>query len=238
MTTAPRSESEQASFEHKFLFSRCNHAFILSFLKNSLAPDPAFNCGRVSSIYYDTPTLDLYHEKRASTFLKTKVRLRWYGDAARVEGQVHCYLEVKTKTGGTRQKRRVSVQVPAKLLAKKDISAREFADMPQLLPTIGHNFEGALVPVLMVQYERQRFVDPYTGMRIAVDTDICCPAVNRRFVPGLPPAYVPACVLELKGSERELPPWFMQLRHHVRKDAFSKYAACFEHLLQPAGRRE
>jgi len=210
----------------------------VDFLRYSLAPDPAFSTGTISSIYYDTPTLDLYHEKRASTYLKTKVRLRWYGDARNVDGPIGCYLEVKKKIGATRQKQRISVQVPASVLTNGDIGARELAAMPQLLPTFGQFVEGALVPMLVVQYERQRFVDPSTGIRVAVDTNIRCPSVNRRFVRGTPPAYVPACVLEIKGGARDLPAWFMPLRQHVRKDAFSKYTSCFEHLLQPAGRRE
>jgi hypothetical protein len=210
----------------------------MSMLKYSLVPDPEFRTGRISSIYYDTPTLDLYHEKRASTFLKTKVRLRWYGKATRLDGDVRCFLEVKKKIGGTRDKQRVPVQVPAAAIAKLDLSSRALTRLPELLPTLGQSFDGALVPMLVVQYERRRFVDPITGVRVAVDTDICCPAVNRQFVPAMTPAHVGACVLEIKGGERELPAWFRPLRQHVRRDAFSKYASCFEHLLQPAGRRE
>lgn len=228
----------EPSFEHKFLFARCNHAFVMSMLKHQLAPDSKFRKGRITSVYYDTPTLDLYHEKRASTYLKTKVRLRWYGTPTCNDGDVGCYLEIKRKIGGTRQKQRLPVQIPAATLAKFDLDARALTSLPELLPTLGHSLDGALMPMLAVQYERQRFVHPGTGTRIAVDTDICCPAVNRRFVPGFAPAFVDACVLEIKGSERELPEWLMPLRQYVRKDAFSKYASCFEHLLQPAGRRE
>jgi hypothetical protein len=230
--------NQEPSFEHKFLFARCNHARVIGMLGYWLAPDPEFRAGRITSIYYDTPTLDLYHEKRASTFLKTKVRLRWYGAVTRANGDVKCYLEVKRKIGGTRQKQRLSVQVPAVTLAKLDLDARMLTRLPGLLPTLGHSLSGALMPMLVVQYQRQRFVHPNTGARVAVDIDICCPAVNRRFVPGFAPAFVDACVLEIKGSERELPEWLMPLRQYVRKDAFSKYASCFEHLLQPAGRRE
>lgn len=235
----PLSKPEvEPSFEHKFLFARCHRPFVESLLRFALQPDPEFRTGRITSIYYDTPTLDLYHEKRASTYLKTKIRVRWYGDAAAIAGEVRCYLELKSKIGGTRRKERFPLTLPATLLARRDLSAPELAAIPAMLPTFGHSFDGAIVPMLTVQYQRQRLVDPGSGARVALDSDICCPAVNRRFVPAAPPAFLEVCVLEIKGADREPPGWLRSIRDHVRRDAFSKYASCFEHLLQPAGRRE
>jgi hypothetical protein len=235
VSSAPDSK---VSFEHKFLFARCNHAYVMGFLQFALRPDPSFAQGRISSIYYDTPTLDLYHDKRASTYLKNKIRVRWYGDAVAMTGNLRCWLELKRKIGGTREKERFPIELPSAVLVSNDLTHPLLANVPQTLRTFGHSFDGAVLPMLTVQYERKRFIDLTTGMRVAVDTDICCPAVNRRFVPASPPRRLDMCVLEIKGSERELPDWFKPLRQHVRRDAFSKYASCFEHLLQPAGRRE
>lgn len=233
------STDVEPSFEHKFLFARCHRPVVETFLRYSLRPDPAFRQGRISSIYYDTPTLDLYHEKRASTYLKSKVRVRWYGDAAKAAADVvSCWLELKCKVGGTRQKERFPFKLPAAILVKKDLSAPILGTAPRILQAFGHALEGAIAPMLVVQYERQRFVEARSGTRVAVDTDICCPAVNRQFVPALPPAYLDMCVLEIKGSEQDLPAWLRPIRDYIRRDAFSKYASCFEHLLQPAGRRE
>lgn len=229
----------EPSFEHKFLFARCHRPAVESFLQYSLKPDPSFQRGRISSVYYDTPALDLYHEKRASTYLKSKVRVRWYGDAAKSQSNdVSCWLELKSKIGGTRQKQRFPLMLPATVLAKKDLTAPALTTIPHTLSTFGHSFDGAIVPMLVVQYERRRFVESSQGSRIAMDTDICCPAVNRHFVPAFPPAYLDMCVLEIKGSEQEAPDWLQPIRDYIRRDAFSKYASCFEHLLQPAGRRE
>jgi hypothetical protein len=233
----PLPEAEP-SFEHKFLFARTHRPFVENLLRFALRPDPEFHKGRITSIYYDTPTFDLYHEKRASTYLKNKIRVRWYGDAAAMTGDVKCYLELKSKIGGTRQKERFPLMLPASLLASKNLSAPLLARPLSMLPTFGHSFDGAIAPMLTVQYERQRLVDSSTGTRVAIDTDICCPAVNRQFVPAFPPVFLDMCVLEIKGSERELPAWLHPIRDFVRREAFSKYASCFEHLLQPAGRRE
>ncbi|MGH8177102.1 MAG: polyphosphate polymerase domain-containing protein [Steroidobacter sp.] len=229
----------EPSFEHKFVFARCHQPVVMDLLRHALKPDPAFREGRISSIYYDTPTLELYHEKRASTYLKKKIRVRWYGDATRsTTPKVNCYLELKTKVGGTRQKERFPLTLPAALLGAKDLTAPLLARIPEMLPMFGHSFDGALAPMLVVQYQRQRLVDPESGSRVAVDSEICCPAVNRIFVPAFPPVFLGMCVLEIKGSQREPPPWLYSIRDYVRRDAFSKYASCFEHLLQPAGRRE
>jgi hypothetical protein len=233
---APEAEP---SFEHKFLFARCHRAVVEGLLNSYLNSDPGFGAGRISSIYYDTPALDLYHEKRASTYLKDKIRVRWYGDpAASTSPDVPCWLELKSKVGGTRQKKRLPLSLPSEVLTKKDLTSPILRAIPEKLPTYGHSFDGAIVPMLVVQYERRRFVEPRSGTRVAIDTDICCPAVNRHFVPAFPPAFLDMCVLELKGPERELPHWLRPMGDYIRRDAFSKYASCFEHLLQPAGRRE
>jgi hypothetical protein len=233
----PIPEAEP-SFEHKFLFARTHRPLVEGLLRFVLQPDPEFRLGRITSIYYDTPTFDLYHEKRASTYLKNKIRLRWYGDAAKMTGPVKCWMELKSKIGGTRQKQRFPLTLPASLLAAKDLTSPLLAQPLSLLSTSGHSFEGAIAAMLTVQYERQRLVHPASGSRVAIDTDICCPAANRQYVPALPPVFLEMCVLEIKGPERELPQWLQPIRDFVRREAFSKYASCFEHLLQPAGRRE
>lgn len=53
---------------------------VAAFLAAYCRPDPEHPGGRVSTIYYDTPELCLLGEKTNSDFLKTKVRLRWYGE--------------------------------------------------------------------------------------------------------------------------------------------------------------
>ena len=231
--------SGEPSFEHKFVLGRADLPFVLSYLKHALVPDAGYSTDKISSIYYDTPTLDLYQEKRASYYLKTKIRVRWYGQvAADRTDPVNCFLELKFKIGGTRKKERFPLSLSARVLTRKNLDCPELNAVPSMLPTLGYSFEGALVPMVIVQYQRLRFTHVHTGARVALDTHVCCPAVNQQFVPGLPPAYLAMCILEIKGSQRELPDWIKPIRYHMRRDAFSKYASCLEHLLQPTGRRE
>ncbi len=231
--------SREPSFEHKFVLARADMPFVLSYLRHVLVPDAGHSKDQISSIYYDTPTLDLYDEKRASYYLKHKIRVRWYGKV--LEGQtdpVKCFLELKFKIGGTREKERFPLVLNADLLTRKNLDIPELNAIPSMLPTLGYSFEGAMMPMLVVQYQRLRFTHVHSGARVALDTNICCPAVNQRFVAGFPPAFLAMCILEIKGPQRELPDWIKPIRYHMRRDAFSKYASCLEHLLQPSGRRE
>lgn len=236
--TADAPRAHPPSFEQKFLFDRHDLPLVMSYLQHALRPDPGFDAGRISSIYYDTPQLDLYHEKRASFYLKSKIRLRWYGKTTQQGADVNCFLELKFKIGGTRRKDRFPMTMPAAALAKRNLNVAALNAIPAQLPGLGYSFEGALAPMVLVQYERRRFVHQASDTRVAVDTDICCPAVNQQFVPGMPPAFLEVCLLEIKGPGQTTPGWAEPLRRHMWRHAFSKYATCLEYLLQPAGRRE
>jgi len=221
------------------MLARTALPFVHAYLRHVLRADALHAADRISSIYYDTPTLDFYHEKRASYYLKHKVRLRWYGSEPEDgEAPVACFLELKSKVGGTRRKERFPVTVPARLLTRRNLAGPELQAIASGPPGLGRSFDGALVPLLLVRYQRQRFVHAFSGTRVALDTDICCPAVNQQFVHGLPPAFLDVCILEIKGPGQQIPDWMRPIRHHVRRAAFSKYASCLECLLQPAGRRE
>jgi hypothetical protein len=228
----------QPSFEQKFLFTPYHLAFVREHLARVLRPDPSYDEGQITSIYYDTPNLDFYWEKRASEYLKTKVRLRWYGRIAPSEEEQNCFLEVKTKVGGTRQKIRYDMSLPKNALLSYDLSAPALRAATAVLLQHDDVLPQPLLPMIVVQYHRQRYVDPLTHARIALDTNIWCPAVNQLFIPGLPPVPVEGCVLEVKGSERDLQSWMGPIKRYVQRDAFSKYASCLERLLQPTGRRE
>ena len=62
--------------EQKYLFRAGQEEMILHWLDHACLPDPEFDAGLVSTIYYDTPSLSLYESKRNGDFLKCKVRLR------------------------------------------------------------------------------------------------------------------------------------------------------------------
>ena len=227
--------AERPNLERKYVFHAGQAHMLGVWLSATLAPDPAFAVGQVSSLYFDTPQLHLYHEKRNSDFLKTKVRLRWYDRPASAVDPVTCYLEIKKKIGAIRSKERVEVPVPPHVLRDRLFTDPAILDAPGMAdPSLRAR---ALVPLLVVQYQRSRFVDPITGARVALDTEICVRQANPQFLPHVHPVMLPLGVLETKGVDRQLPATLEALALHFRRETFSKYAVCCEHVMSPHGRR-
>lgn len=94
------------AFEIKFLLPDSAANEILARVRSRLAADPyadpAFGDGyRISSLYFDTADLSVYH--RVGSFGRRKFRLRRYGSEPRV------FLERKSKSQGLVRKRRTAV---------------------------------------------------------------------------------------------------------------------------------
>lgn len=92
---APARESTPA-FEFKMLVSETVAEEILQSLRTSLEPDPHLDPAlrlayRVTSVYFDTPALDVFHRRRG--FRRHKHRIRRYGE----EQQIHYERKSKKK---------------------------------------------------------------------------------------------------------------------------------------------
>ena len=89
----------------------------------------------------------------------------------------------------------------------------------------------ALRPVLALSYLRQRWVDPGSGTRVAVDWAIR-PAWTA--APGRPPASVPdavTAVIEFKGDAPDIPAALRCVtRFGARRTAASKYFTMYARL--------
>src|SRR5512143_3813034 len=72
------ADARVPSAESKFVATPVREEFVLAWLRHVCLPDPAHPDATVSTLYYDTPALDSYREKREGEFVKTKCRLRWY----------------------------------------------------------------------------------------------------------------------------------------------------------------
>ena len=223
------------SFEQKYVFIGQQKEMLLDWLEHCYIRDPVFDFGTISSIYYDTPALSSYYEKRNSDYLKSKVRLRWYEDLQALDGDVDvtCYLEVKRKYGTVRQKDRMEVVISSKKLIDDPFTDQEISSLPSRTYELSCFPPGILVPILLIQYNRYRFMDSQSRSRIALDTDIRCNRVNAVYFPFLPPVNLGMGVLEIKGNQTELPGSLNPIQSHLSKSAFSKYAQCLEHLGYP-----
>ncbi len=225
------------TIEQKYVFIATQQTLILDWLQHLCLPDPHFPGGVVSTIYFDTPRLHFYQEKRNGDYLKSKVRLRWYPDGhTPAGGIIPGFLEIKRRVGVFRQKERLEIPLSSDWLRQNPFQQPVLLALPDRAKTLDPEVPEGLYPLLHVQYRRRRFVDPHSGARLALDTDITCLDVNRDFVAGIPPVRLDAGVLEFKSAQTELPPHFAPLGPYLTREAFSKYARCWEHLQQPLGR--
>jgi hypothetical protein len=225
--------------EQKYIFLEPEKDGILDWLSSCMVPEQKYYSGYVFSIYYDTPYLDLYYEKRHSDYLKSKVRLRWYSDKSELDPdqEVRCFLELKRKYGILRQKSRIPFSLASGTLTHALLLNEEIANAPLRIQELAYTPPNRLVPILLVQYQRYRFVDPQTGSRIALDGNIRCTHVNSTYISGFPPVHLDMGVLEIKGAERQLPHSLNGVSSSLTREAFSKYARCCEHLMLPLSRR-
>lgn len=233
------NNSRYGDIEQKYIFVEQEREALLERLSHCLIPDSKFFVGSVFSIYYDTPNLDLYYQKRHSDYIKSKIRLRWYSEFSECtpDREVKCYLELKKKYGVFRQKTRIELFFDLARLTDDPFSDEEITKAPLRIHELAYAPPGILVPIILIQYKRYRFVDPQTDSRIALDWDIRCTHVNSRYILGFSPVHLDVGVLEIKGAHRHLLPTLSRISSYLTKEAFSKYARCCEHLMLPLSRR-
>ncbi|HEY2921119.1 MAG TPA: VTC domain-containing protein [Candidatus Binatia bacterium] len=240
ITIVPASDpfESESCIEQKFVFDTTNKDLLLEWLDFHLVRDPAFYFGPVVSLYYDTPSLSFYGQVCDGDFIKTKIRLRWYQTRFAPEQEsVTCYLEIKRKYGARRQKQRQQLALETRFLSGDLFSHPAIVDAPNDMPEARATGGGLLVPVLIVQYERFRFVDPRSGARISLDTGVVCSGANAAYIADAAPLVLETDVLEVKGILDGLPGCLLPISRHLRKRSFSKYAACCAALMEPSRSR-
>lgn len=237
-TLFPSARREFAS-ELKFLVDATVAASIRAWSRERLVADPNASglCGdtyRVTSIYYDTPKLAIFH--RRGWFRHSKFRIRRYGSGV-------IFLERKLKIAGHVAKHRTA------------LAARELAEIENL-PKHARWFAQKtaarrLRPVCQVDYHRTARVSmlPSGPIRLTLDEAVCA---IRSEEPSFRDGAAGACltdrvILELK-FRRELPVLFRELAATFTLNplAFSKYRTAVQTLglvpssacAAPAGRAQ
>lgn len=112
---------------------------------------------RTTTLYTETPTLDVY--QKSKKFRSRKYRVRRYGDAD------WFYLERKTKRGDKVAKRRTRIEAPELPLLAEPVSEASLIDEPD--PSNANEWSGhwfrrclarrQLAPVSQITYERLAF---------------------------------------------------------------------------------
>ena len=106
----------------------------------------------ITSVYFDTPDLNMFNDSEEGLLPRKKVRIRWYNDDKLFT------LENKTSSMEGRFK------VPSKLV--NHISESELNTKKRMDAQYGH-----IQPTLKVSYKRSYYV--FNKMRITFDKDIC-----------------------------------------------------------------
>ena len=221
---------ETLDHEVKFLLAARAAGPARALLAGVCRCDPEHARSRIGTIYFDSLALDSAHEKWASDYRKTKIRLRWYDGA----GKAH--LEVKRRVGSRREKLRFETDVDGSSLEAGGLRAAAGAGVAERLAELGLRAPADLAPALRLVYERERFVDPVDSRRLSLDTSIAaverapwCAAAGPPRTPG---SVLDVALVECKGGSRELPASIAALAHFgARRASFSKYTACLTDAL-------
>jgi hypothetical protein len=221
------SETRSTARELKFLVTPADAAAIRQWARVHLGPDP-FAGGEfndeyaTTSLYCDTPELDVYH--RRGSYKRSKYRIRRYGHESLV------FLERKLRTGTTLSKRRTTIDITSlpKLLAPPDRAWEGYWFQQRLALR-------RLRVTCQVSYVRVARVaaSPKGTIRLTIDRDI-------HAIPQTSPAFTPERgadvsvthhILELK-FRRELPDAFQELidRFGLAPLTVSKYRLALEAL--------
>jgi hypothetical protein len=228
-------EPGQLERELKFVLPAARGVLARSVLEAVCRPDVEYPAATLSTIYFDTLDLRFLGEKVDSDYLKTKVRLRWYAPIGGQDDLARAFLEIKMRVGDRRQKARLRTALTARTLREMSFDSPEFEDVLELARPLGIPLPARLLPVLLIRYDRYRFVEPVSSSRISVDMNIGAPRGHHRLVRDAAPVTLRHAVLEVKGAGTELPRVLHPLiRMGARRGSSSKYAAAAFAMLKYA----
>jgi hypothetical protein len=226
---------DASGFEIKYALPASRAAAVAAWLDARCDPDPEYPEGHVRSLYLDTPGLRYLTEKVEGDFLKTKVRYRWYAphEAAPAAGAV--WLEVKQRESLQRKKRRVRIEAQAADMDQADPAGIDSAPAITWMRDQGLHAPESLGPTLALTYQRSRWVEPASGVGVALDRAIRPTWVLGRSRPASDALELRTAVVEFKGRSPELPaPLRGLLRFGCRRTSFSKYYRCYARLVAGA----
>ena len=211
--------------EKKFPFHPFYTDFILDFLHHICIPHSEFPENKIFTIYYDTLDLRSYYENVNGDSLKSKLRIRWYGQKNILsDSSIDAFVEVKVKKGFSVEKVRKQVRLRRPQVEEMSLFDRLWEDVLfPVLAEIGWSRNERLFPVMLITYIRSRFLDPFAGSHIALDRNIVVEKVNKELLPSARPVRINTAVLEIKGGDISRPIAGMLRKLSMRWDSFSKY---------------
>ncbi len=220
-------EGGQPAYELKFLIDEDRARAAEAWARKCLAPDPHGDPAlggayRTTSLYFDTPELDVYH--RSPSYRRRKYRVRRYGAAPVV------FLERKAKWGDRVEKRRSAISEEELTLLAHPMSVVTWP---------GHWFHRRLVvrrllPACRIVYQRTAYVGACAESPLRLTLDRRAHGVltgdwSLAPVEGGLPLLTGKVILEMK-FRLALPAPFKELVQDLRlsPSCVSKYRLCRE----------
>lgn len=201
-------------------------------LKKDTAQDGSY---AVTSLYFDTPTLEDYYDKLSGISYRKKLRGRVYRD--RFDGEKSVWLEIKEKHDMNVNKMREKISHDDWMRLVQTGSTFELGEKHKesgVIQKFAYLFHRKnYKPNVVVRYDRKAFTDTFlSGIRITFDRNLeAC--VWRVFMDNgemvvMKPGGV---VLEVKFT-KAMPWWFgdMVKKFQLSRQAFSKYTHAVDTL--------
>ena len=242
---ATQSSSEQQiggqfrqRIERKFFIwpKHLHRAYAL--LRQVCRPDKQYPAGRINSLYFDTADLEQHERSTSGEFYKDKVRIRWYGYPQELTENVDVFLELKSRQGFASSKRRRRFQVSRDTLSPDSLHTGiiKRITLNDTIGEFGYFSPQPLRPVIRISYSRYRFVEMSSGLRVALDYDICSSFVAREFGYGESNLPIRGAVIEIKGPTMELPRTLRRIKLlNTDWTRFSKYSHCIDAHMEVPG---
>lgn len=224
-------------FEYKYIIADSARHALENILVRFMELDP--HCAGlpttaygVTSIYFDSPALDCYHEKQDGLLNRRKFRLRSYDGAA-------TFLEEKGRRNAYSYKKRIPLSDPQTraALAGQWANLLHAADAPAAEPFsafVSSGLRAALRPRARVAYRRRAYV-ARGGYRFRVTLDNDISAADTRNLHNaaarVRPALPGQTIVEIK-FEQQIPLWFVRQIQSAQlmRTSISKYCICAETL--------
>lgn len=216
--------------EYKYICTPTQFAVQRARLERLLMPDRharADGTYLIRSVYFDTPDNACYYENEDGSDPRSKYRIRIYNS-----NDERISLERKAKCRGMTHKDSavISREMCVQMLSGSIPLLSD--DMPPILRRMLTDMRlRAMIPAVIVQYERRPFIHPVGNVRVTLDTSISSSqCFDRFFDPHMPARQIMANgagVLEVKWDQF-LPSYIkeqLQLEG-LQWTSFSKYYLC------------
>lgn len=235
-------------FEMKYILGPTQAEIVREAIMPFVRPDPKAKFGnkyKLSSVYLDSPRLELFWASNLGENKRFKLRVRTYTE----EPNDPVFFEIKSRYNGIVLKKRAMVHrrhmreclegwsVPPDALVLDDPTEAENLHLFR-----SYTKQYNAIPRLHVRYTREAYMslddDP---VRITFDSDIAClPTIGetgnvRMNGKGWRGLTQPVIILEIKFTD-SYPCWVQDLvrQFSLRRDSFAKYVVCV-HMLRKEG---